>query len=180
MNDAFGDSHQVSQSIDNQAGQILRPIAVIPLNGPEDESHISYLKSFATASNSEMIYACNELGEKVAIGLYVTESFNSNSNQVIGQCKEEKEYEKINLHGRLGAVEECSTEEIEGNKEQINVSKQKENVIRVYKVNKGKKKRASDKTGVHGKQKFTLKEIKQEKKPRRETQYWQKTRVTMS
>ena len=68
--------------------EILKPLAVIPLkenNGDE----ISYLENFASSSNAQMIYACNELGEKVAVGLFVTESFYSTSKTEPEEAKED-------------------------------------------------------------------------------------------
>ena len=134
---------------DRKESEVLKPVAVIPLK--ESNSHeISYLESFATSSNSQMVYACNENGEKVAVGIIVTESFygsSENSAEAEVICEPNAAW--------IAAEEECVTEDLKSKdlKQEIANEVDKEKVVHVYKVNKGKRKEEVRK-------KRTLKQIK--------------------
>ena len=135
----------------------MKPLAVIPLkdnNGDE----ISYLESFASTCNAEMIYTCNENGEKVAVGLFVTDSFYRTSGINPEECEKysSEGYDESIANGNwIAWQEECVTEEATEPevKSEDDSEACKANVIWVYKVKKGKK--TQDK-----KKKPTLREIK--------------------
>ena len=144
----------------SEEGQILRPLAVIPLNDGNAEE-ISTLENFAATSNSQMIYACNELGEKVAVGLFVTENFNvtcPDTNDLALQESFQLPSQSTGNDAWVGAEEECVTEI---GKEVVNEAKpdNKTDVICLYKVNKGTKKETRKKN-VGVKRMKTLQEIK--------------------
>ena len=122
----------------------MKPLAFIPLkdnNGDE----ISYLESFASTCNAEMIYASNENGEKVAVGVFVTDSFYGTSGMNPEECEKysSEGYDESIANGNWIAVqEECVTEEATEPevKNEADSEACKADVIRVYKVKKGKKK----------------------------------------
>ena len=132
---------------------ILKPFVVIPLQDAAGED-VSYMESFARSSNSEMVYACDEQGNKLAFGLFVTDSFEQEAGhadiikQFAGkdneEIKNESSAEIFSDTQFVGAVEECVSEptalEVEKNQE---TKVPKLNIIRVYKVNKGKVKKQS-------------------------------------
>ena len=118
--------------------EILKPLAVIPLN-EASKSDLTCLQQFAQASNSEMVYACDEFGNNLAVGLFVTTAFEDE------KCKGEKvkhedieESKGIDLSEAnwVGAVEECVTESKEVYHEEVEVDSEKELGVRIYKVNR--------------------------------------------
>ena len=149
------------QEMDGGESEILWPIAVIPLNEGNHEN-MGLLENFAHTSNSQMIYACNEYGEKVAVGLFITENFNAHNAETKEDYKVEESSlsNEVNLYGQwVAAQEECVTDSSEPVKEDMMLAKSTTEVVWVYKVNKGKKKSEPKKKITLNRLK-TLKEIK--------------------
>ena len=100
---------------------------------------LASLEQFANDSNSQMVYAQDEFGNNIAVGVFVTEAFCPNdvmakdlddriSNS--GECSPQA---NINW---VGALEECPTEVIDCVDIQNDLDVANENCIRVYKVKK--------------------------------------------
>ena len=145
-----------------EGSEILKPIAVISLNGNDNNVQVSTLENFATASNSQLVYACNEFGERIAVGLYVTESFTDNSADFDKNSKMKPIQANAENEKWIGAVEECVTQETKDIKTGMSVNNDAKNSIKLYKVNKGKRKQSTAKSGC-GKKHLTLKEIKKKR-----------------
>ena len=112
--------------------EVLQPLAVIPIEQP-DPAHSGDLQSFANQVNAPLVYACDEFGNQIAVGVFVTDSF--------GQIQDKKaEFGEVKVDGNpnpnwVGAVEECCSAE----NEIVSVEEEMEGpskpLIRVYKVN---------------------------------------------
>ena len=59
----------------------MKPLAVIPLE-TISQSQLTAMQQFADGSNSQMVYACDELGNNVAVGLFVTDEPNKLSGKL--------------------------------------------------------------------------------------------------
>ena len=117
--------------MDGGESEILRPIAVIPLNKGNHEN-MGLHENFARTSNSQMIYACNEYGEKVAVGLFVTENFNAHYAKTKEDYKVEESSlsNEVNLYGQwVAAQEECVTDSSEPVKEDMMLAKSTTEVV---------------------------------------------------
>ena len=141
--------------------QILKRIAVIPFNeGTNDQ--VGLLENFALSLNSQMVYACNEYGEQVAVGIFVTENFEVGNRDARKDCEvaEKSEVNEFDANNDwVAAQEECVTDNFEKvAQENISLDKNCE-VVCIYKVKKGKKK-VDQKKNLRVNQLKTLKEIK--------------------
>ena len=58
--------------IAGQATEMLPPLAVIPLDAATGKD-LASLEQFANDSNSQMVYAQDEFGNNIAVGVFVTE-----------------------------------------------------------------------------------------------------------
>ena len=145
-----------------QGSELLQPIAAITLN-EETDSKIGLLENFAATSNSHMVYAYNEAGEKVAVGIFVTENFDENACNNCSNCylryEDADDDQKINGNGQWVAAEEECVSESTADIKNDGPSDKSCKVVRVYKVNKGKNK-ATTKRSFEGKKANTLNEIK--------------------
>ena len=144
-------------------GDHLEPLAVILLDLVTD-NQMQSLKQYAESSNSNLVYAHDELGNDIAVGVFVTEQFTVTMMQ---SQKIEDEYSSHELKEHpnitsLGAVEECPSEICDDMSVKADYDERKEHQIRVYKVNKKKK----GKTQNHGKAarpQKTLQQLKRSK-----------------
>ena len=115
-------------------------MAVFPQDDVKHEE-VSSLEQFAAVSNSEMVYACDEFGNKIAVGVIVSNSFDvSPTNEDISKIESSSciDLDQSANGSWVGAMEECATEEIENI--QTDEQSQPKDEIRVYKVQKGKPK----------------------------------------
>ena len=106
----------------------------MPLEENTASEEISKWNEIALKSNSNLVYACDELGNQIAVALIVNPSFN-----VDGKVKVDNAYDSQNIQQEwvVAAVEECSTA-CDDNKIDLNVEDQPRNsAIRKYKVGKG-------------------------------------------
>ena len=147
--------------IAGQQTEMLPPLAVIPSDAATGKDFASR-EEFANDSNSQMVYAQDEFGNNIAVGVFVTEAFCpndvtakdlddkiSNSGECIPQAN-------INW---VGALEECPTEVIDSVDIQNDLDVDNENCIHVYKVKKeGKLKGGKVQRSVGSRK--TLRELK--------------------
>ena len=98
------------------------------------------LEDFEAVSNSEMVYACDELGNQIAVGVIVSNSCELPSDEkkitAIPDC-ESVDFPASANDSWVGAMEECGTETIENVESDEKCDA--EIPIRLYKVNKGRK-----------------------------------------
>ena len=86
--------------------EFIPPLAVIPFTD-EGNAQISSLHEFANASNSNLIYAQDEFGNNLAVGVFVTEEFAQNVTEGNYSTHDGQQTEQA---AWVGAVEECVTE----------------------------------------------------------------------
>ena len=135
---------------------IIAPLAVIPLQ-QECISEISSLQQFADASNSNLIYAQDEFGNNLAVGVFVTEQFDEHFTGEKYSTEHGQEGEQV---GWVGAMEECITASDQFPADNNETELKKSANIKVYKVKKSRKSRAKPKSQSNDGPKM-LKELKQ-------------------
>ena len=115
---------------------ILNPLAVIPI--PQSSVDVTEHQNYP---NSEMVYAVDALGNQVAVGYFVTESFRnpdeSNENIKLEGSVENDASDFVPESNWVAALEECETEHEKCQKTENNDSKE---VIKIYKSRKVKNK----------------------------------------
>ena len=122
--------------VEHLDSDFLQPLAVVQLD-ESTTNESSSLEKLATDSNSEMVYACDEFGNPIAVGVFVTESF---SNLV--SPNENSQFQEGQIHRKadptwVGAVEECATNVDKVHSIDAEIEPARKPLIRVYKVNKG-------------------------------------------
>ena len=154
----FSDENQQIQLCDEKDG-VLQPLAMVAMGHGNNCDKVSNLESVAKQSNGQLVYALDDEGKQVAVGLIVPLP---EPNEVdISSCEPEsflKENVEVNSSW-VGAVEECVTAD-EFKENEVKVEPQKSEVIRVYKVNKGKASKKASKSKVSECKRKTLKEMK--------------------
>ena len=91
--------------------EILQPFAVLPYEGESQE--VSTLQQFASLSNSEMVYACDELGNKIAVGVLVNNEFGLQDNKFDDFSIQNSSTVAVDDSANaswVAAIEECTTE----------------------------------------------------------------------
>ena len=144
--------------ISDTSADILAPFAVIPLETPNAEASAS-IQDYAEASNSNLVYAQDEFGNNIAVGVFVTEEFHPFVKSEDLSMGNPTENQDINW---VAAVEECLTECNEYSSIENAAGSPQKDSIRVYKVKKQKNGRKENKGSSRNARK-TLSELKQVK-----------------
>ena len=126
------------------------------------DSQVTSLEQYAESSNSKLVYAHDEIGNDIAVGVFVTEDFNVNIIENKDEKEEKYSTEDINSQPNITwvvAVEECHGQKTEGISLEAECDDTKEHTVRVYQVNK-KKKYAKKKLSQPPTLRKTLRELK--------------------
>ena len=124
----------------------------------------SALESYGNASNVNMVYATDEFGNNIAVGVFVTNKFTGNEGKMEGIESQDinKPFKEEGSFPWVGACEECPTQATEVDEKGKCNDEEPDVNVQVYKVNKRGKsaKKRVPKSQTSGR---TLRELK--KKP---------------
>ena len=137
-----------------EGSQYLEPLAVFPVASATSNTIDPQMEAFASTSNSEIVYACDEFGNQIALGLIINEDYSLENMK--RQNVLEPEVDGIANNSWVAAVEECSTADVLNEDTGPAPSS-----IRKYKVNKPAKRQKQIATTAK-EQKRTLKDIQNE------------------
>lgn len=104
---------------------------------PSDTNDLCSLEHFAEGTNSQLVYAQDEFGNNIAVGVFVTKSFAENA--IEGKDLKE-EHDDLGAEGNIdwvAAIEECPMEN--DSPLQKDLAGDKQDAIRVYKSTKQRK-----------------------------------------
>ena len=122
--------------------EVLAPLAVISMENTENNA-MACLNQYAGASNSNLVYAHDEFGNDVAVGLFVTNEFFPNTIEnehvKVEKCLPDELKEPPNITW-VAAVEECESEIMADTSLKENPDMQSDKNIRIYQVTKKSKK----------------------------------------
>ena len=164
-----------SQAIDNLKRQQQR--STISGDCSEHEDQISRMKDFADSSQSEMIYAVDEYGNEVALGILIQGPF-TDGNEKEEECFGVIDPHECNNSHWVAAEEECVSSNTQSVQNEIKTevaesnlveehSSHKSDAIKVYKVDRAARKTLKKwKIDVRGQkeERKTLKVLKKVKK----------------
>ena len=122
------------------AVQFLEQLAVLLID--DGQQQVSALETFAAVSKSEMVYGFDNLGNKILLGVILSNTFQPSviDDKTLEQDKASSfQFQDSPNDCWVAAIEECSTQKSKIVDSPEKVEPPEEVPIRIYRVNKGKK-----------------------------------------